>query len=203
MNLDRNTSSRKRLTRFIYLFLVLALLAAAAPISASAAPAAQTVCATKHTVVSGETLSSIGVAYGVDWQDIAEANNLKDPYTLTIGQVLCIPGSAADTPEEGEGDDQVAAGGPTFTVTFDDNNFMNIKTIGYPKSMSFIVRVSPLELRWGWLELEVIGRFSTDKNGGSDALIRVPKEYRDQDLYICLKNATTDKIQCDVFSPFE
>jgi LysM repeat protein len=44
-----------------------------------------------HTVRSGETLYSIGRLYGVSWQSIASANNIPEPYTIYVGQVLVIP----------------------------------------------------------------------------------------------------------------
>jgi LysM repeat protein len=44
-----------------------------------------------YTVASGDTLASIGAKLGVEWQKIAEANGLTEPYDLQIGQVLKIP----------------------------------------------------------------------------------------------------------------
>jgi LysM repeat protein len=44
-----------------------------------------------YTVASGDTLASIGAKLGVEWQKIAEANGLREPYDLQIGQVLKIP----------------------------------------------------------------------------------------------------------------
>lgn len=44
-----------------------------------------------YLVKSGDTLYSIGKAAGIDWLKIAEANNLSEPYTLKVGQVLVIP----------------------------------------------------------------------------------------------------------------
>ncbi|MDB1089067.1 LysM peptidoglycan-binding domain-containing protein [Streptomyces sp. ACA25] len=44
-----------------------------------------------HTVRSGETLYSIGRQYGVPWQSIASANNIRAPYTIYVGQILVIP----------------------------------------------------------------------------------------------------------------
>ncbi|WP_103500331.1 MULTISPECIES: LysM peptidoglycan-binding domain-containing protein [Streptomyces] len=44
-----------------------------------------------HTVRAGETLYSIGQLYGVPWMSIAAANNIPEPYTIRIGQVLIIP----------------------------------------------------------------------------------------------------------------
>jgi LysM repeat protein len=44
-----------------------------------------------YTVHSGDTLSGIGVAVGVDWHVIASANGLGSPFTIYPGQVLVIP----------------------------------------------------------------------------------------------------------------
>lgn len=45
-----------------------------------------------HRVDKGETLWRIAHAYGVDLQDLAEANNIKDPTQIKPGQRLFIPG---------------------------------------------------------------------------------------------------------------
>src|SRR3972149_601456 len=45
-----------------------------------------------HRVGKGETLWRIAHAYGVDLQDLAEANNIKDPTQIKKGQRLFIPG---------------------------------------------------------------------------------------------------------------
>ena len=46
---------------------------------------------TVHVVRAGETLSRIGQAYGVAYQDIAQANRLRDPSRIEVGQRLVIP----------------------------------------------------------------------------------------------------------------
>jgi len=48
-------------------------------------------CRLNYTVKSGDSLYSIGQSYGINWQDIAAANNLTSPYNLTIGQRLVLP----------------------------------------------------------------------------------------------------------------
>ncbi len=45
-----------------------------------------------HTVMPGETLSSVGALTGVPWPAIAKANGLKPPYRIYPGQELKIPG---------------------------------------------------------------------------------------------------------------
>jgi len=46
----------------------------------------------KHTVKTGESLSSIAKNYGVKQGDIAVANNITDPQKIYAGMVLVIPG---------------------------------------------------------------------------------------------------------------
>lgn len=41
-----------------------------------------------YTVVSGDTLSGIGLKLGVNWRDIANKNNISSPYTIYPGQKL-------------------------------------------------------------------------------------------------------------------
>lgn len=44
-----------------------------------------------YTVKKGDTLSEIGVKYGVDWHELAEYNNLENPHLIIIGQKIKIP----------------------------------------------------------------------------------------------------------------
>lgn len=45
-----------------------------------------------HTVMRGDTLSSIAKRYGVTLREIIEANNIEDPNYIRAGQQLVIPG---------------------------------------------------------------------------------------------------------------
>ena len=54
----------------------------------------QHVAGTYHTVVEGEDIAAIAKAYRVDVKQLAEANNLKAPYTVDIGAKIVIPGVA-------------------------------------------------------------------------------------------------------------
>ena len=44
-----------------------------------------------YTVVRGDTLSAIGKKFGVNWRDIAAANNIANPDLIYPGQVFVIP----------------------------------------------------------------------------------------------------------------
>ena len=45
-----------------------------------------------YTVKTGDTLSGIADLFGVTVDDIVRANNIADPNSLALGQVLIIPG---------------------------------------------------------------------------------------------------------------
>jgi nucleoid-associated protein YgaU len=47
----------------------------------------------EYTVENGDSLSKIGKAYGVSWQDIYEANKdiIKNPHLIEVGWKLKIP----------------------------------------------------------------------------------------------------------------
>jgi len=58
-----------------------------------------------YEVQSGDTLSSVGAKFGVDWKKIAEVNNLSAPYDLKVGDKLIIPPKGSEetsTSESGE-----------------------------------------------------------------------------------------------------
>src|SRR5215813_291903 len=46
---------------------------------------------TYHFVRPGETLAAIGRLYGVDWQALAQVNQLVDPHRIEVGQAIWIP----------------------------------------------------------------------------------------------------------------
>ncbi len=48
-----------------------------------------------HTVQRGETLRAIGDRYGINWQQIAERNNIPNPNRILVGQQLVIPTAGA------------------------------------------------------------------------------------------------------------
>ncbi|HSH72941.1 MAG TPA: peptidoglycan DD-metalloendopeptidase family protein [Methylophilaceae bacterium] len=53
-----------------------------------------------HTVKKGDTLYSIGLQYGYDYKEIAQANNIAAPYTIHVGQQLKIKELSTVKPAE-------------------------------------------------------------------------------------------------------
>ncbi len=67
-----------------------------------------------YTVQPGDSLSLIGLQFGVPWQQIAQANGIAGPdYVIVPGQVLIIPAVAA--PTDGA-DFHVVQSGDTITA---------------------------------------------------------------------------------------
>ncbi len=48
-----------------------------------------------HTVQKGQTIYRIAKTYGLDWHELAFANNITDPSALEVGQKVLIPGHQA------------------------------------------------------------------------------------------------------------
>jgi LysM repeat protein len=74
-----------------FLTVLLALTLAISIMGFAVQPAQAASCAFYHTVSSGESLSWIGSYYGVSWTTLAANNNIKSPYTIFVGQQICIP----------------------------------------------------------------------------------------------------------------
>ncbi len=72
-------------------------------------------CVARHIVKAGDTLMTIGQAYGADWHAIAAANNLASPSLIFTGQNLCIP-NAVRTPNPATAAPTITTG-PTLTAT--------------------------------------------------------------------------------------
>jgi 2',3'-cyclic-nucleotide 2'-phosphodiesterase (5'-nucleotidase family) len=47
--------------------------------------------ATIYVVKKGDTLSHIGLEYGISWEELAKFNQLKNPHLILIGQKIGIP----------------------------------------------------------------------------------------------------------------
>ena len=62
---------------------------------AAAAPAAFD--GNTYVIQAGDTLDALARRLGIPWQRIAEYNGISDPTLLQVGQVLEIPGRAAET----------------------------------------------------------------------------------------------------------
>jgi LysM repeat protein len=100
-------------------------------------PAAAVTCKFKHTVEAGDTIQYLANLYSVGWEQIANANDLLPPYTITVGQVLCIPGGekpASTTTEKKKGKEPTLDIVPQLTFMFHWKTLRQKPPISYASS---------------------------------------------------------------------
>ncbi len=202
----------------INLVLIMAMLLVGFAQTTAASAAA---CKFKHKVRAGETLIQIGQLYQYDWREIAAANDIKEPYVLTAGQVLCIPDGVKPSDDStstvivGEGT-PTAPKEPSMT-TGASMNSVYIKVEGFPKNTTYYVNIPELfkYIPRTATEAQVtqqatdllnkmdairIGRIRTDKNGFYEGWFRIPFQVNQtENMRVCLKNVMTDSLSCNDF----
>jgi len=158
--------------------LAFSLLAAALPRPAVAAVSAT--CEDTHTVKGGETIYRIAKDNDVSVNRLAKANDLKSPYTLTVGQVLCLPPAVK------------ASSNYKWSATFDGSK-VNIAGDKFKKNHPFIVKARQNDTS-AWYRL---GKAAADKTGVMKASLKVPKELaKAASIRVCLKDGVTDYLDC-------
>ncbi len=94
------------------------------PGGASSAPSGTSTAGTNsgspstYAIVAGDNLYSLALKWGTTSDAIAQLNNITDPTTLQIGQVLKVPGGSSAAPT---GTPASAGGSGTYTVVTGDN----------------------------------------------------------------------------------
>jgi nucleoid-associated protein YgaU len=179
-------------TRVISVLIVMALFAGALPQPAYAAsPAAATAtCAQNYTVVAGDTLSKIADAYKLTVAELAAANNLTSPYTLYVGQVLCIPGSSTS----GSSGTTTTSTKPTIKLEVGATR-ITVSVTNFTAKRMFYVRIGPDRPNPNdWYS---IGRMKVGKTGTATKSFRIPKNLiPSKFLVVCLKNNVNDAVFC-------
>lgn len=187
-------------SRLVGVFLIAALLVGALPQAGLAAPApsVSVTCAKYHNVESGDTLSSISVTYDVSTTELAAANNLVEPYTLFVGQRLCIPGTATTT----TGTTTTASTSNQASWSIDrEGKFLVISASNFPTKANYYVKIKKGHLSTDrpWVKL---GIFRTKKNTSVERAFRLPNSFAEPSLLtVCLKNAKTDAVSCLPYVP--
>jgi LysM repeat protein len=149
-------------------------------------------CIVKHTVVAGDTINYLAELYKVDWRDIVKVNELKEPYALIIGQVLCIPGAT----KPGSGDTSTGSkdkAKPTLTVTggFD---IIGLELKNFPHETTYYVRIANAPENDPFYR---IGRLRTDKTGAFSGYFNLPMYFpNSRHITVCLKNVWNDALGC-------
>jgi LysM repeat protein len=83
-----------------------------------------------YTVQKGDSLYSIGTKFDVSWQSIASQNNIQYPYTISIGEQLEIPLTAASLTYIVQPSDTLGSIAQTYEVNY--LSIANANQIYYP-----------------------------------------------------------------------
>jgi murein DD-endopeptidase MepM/ murein hydrolase activator NlpD len=176
----------------ISIFIVLALLLASLP-----QPTRAAACSRSYTVKSGDTLTKIAADYNVDWLTLASENSLKDPYTLYIGQVLCIPASTSSSSSSSTTSTSSSSSSDKFSISFVLNRVM-ITASGLPSKSAYYVKMN--DGSRGNYQWERVGLLRVNKSGTATGYYRMPDSLKESDvLAICLKHNETDAVICKTF----
>lgn len=101
-----------------------------------------------YIVKKGDTLFSIGLEYGLEYKEIAAANNISDPYPILIGQKLNLAGVKAksDTADNTASIQDTPEDGVVITPIVTDSAIVETKTTQSPaaESKPSLSAVSPI-----------------------------------------------------------
>ncbi len=182
------------LSRGLGILLILSLLAALLPLNVLAAPAAATKCTTTYEVKRGDTLAKIGNRFGYAPNQIVYVNkSWVKPYTIYVGQRICIPEKKSkDAPKL---DSKYANAAAAHFVAGRTVDSVLIYTYTYPKT-TVIVRVAnagdPNRKFYsvGTINIASIGNNRSIK-------FKLPSALKNaRQLQVCLKDRTTSYLQC-------
>ena len=173
-------------SKILTILVMLGLLAAMLPTSALAA----TKCDPTYAVKRGDTLTSIGNQFGYAANQIVQVNKMNKPYTIYVGQKLCIPESKdKNAPKV---DSKYANAKAAFFTAGRTTDGVMIYTFTYPKTTVLIKGASaPNNER----KFYKIGTMVTQNN--KVFKFTLPSELKNaKNLQICLKDRTTSYLQC-------
>lgn len=190
MNSERIRTMSGPGVRAVGLLLLLALVAAAFPVSSVSAAT----CKFRYNVQPGDTLIYVGALYQVDWRDIAEANNLGEPYVISAGQRLCIPGGVKPdgTTTTTTTTSEDSSTEPALVVVPDASHVL-VSVENFAPKTSYFVNIFPRSYPVSYR----LGQKRTNKEGDFTEWFRIPNYVpRTYEMAVCVKNTWTDAVTC-------
>lgn len=95
-----------------------------------------------YVVKKGDTLFSIGLEYGYDYKEIAQANNIVAPYSIKIGQALKL-GSLKDKPTAAASNGQDSKDGVVITpINTEANPASNTTATTTPTTVATVLAIT-------------------------------------------------------------
>jgi hypothetical protein len=160
-------------------------------------------CSYKYKVQSGDSLYKIATLYNVTLTELADANDLKSPYLISVGTVLCIPPGASKpdatkkTPSSTStsSDETKDSSKEAYTV-LTVGRVMWIGMANFSKEHYYYVKVYDAASKYWTSTYYKLGIFQTDKSGKYGAWWHLPEEIRDNSRFtVCVKDAIDDDLE--------
>jgi len=183
----------------ISLAILVVLLVAAQPGAAQAASqspasAVKSTCERWYTVRSNDTLGTIASRFGIEPYQVVNSNDLRSPYTIYMGQKLCIPKAAIHADQLKKLPKKyLNQGAASFNASWSPAGIV-IKPLNFPVKSSLLVKVDDLgDPAAQWVKLGVF----TTRKGVKQYSFRLPRDLQDaHQLTVCVKNLNTDLRMC-------
>lgn len=178
-------------SKFLIILVIIGLLAAFVPGSALAA----TKCDTAYAVKRGDTLNSIGKKYGFAANQIVQASKLGKPYTIYVGQTLCIPESKDN--DAVKVDSKYTKVPAAYFTAGRTGDSVLIYTFTYPSTKVIVkAAAAPNTDR----KFYTLGTTAVQNN--KSFKLKLPDELKNaKNLQVCLKDRTTSYLQCVYVRP--
>jgi LysM repeat protein len=179
----------KWLARIIAILLMASLLAVLVPATGLAAKD----CDTTFEVRRTSTLAGIAKAYGYTAAQIVDANNMKKPYTIYVGQRLCIPEKSEKVPKV----DSSYTSKPAayFVVGRTSEGKIILVTYNYPKTTVLIKGMNAGSSARKFYKIGTLNITSSTNNHAY--LYKLPSDIVNaKSLLVCLKDQTSNNLQC-------
>ena len=186
------TATSRRLAKLLAVLLILSLLAALLPTMASGAPLQEEKkCSRYFEVNRNSTLKKIADAFGYTPAQIADANDMKSPYTIYVGQSLCIPTKKVSN-LKAVSSTNYNAKAVSFVAGRQDN-YILLHMYNYPKT-TVILKAGDAS---GGKLYKITTIDDASAFNGKTLRYKIPTDLQSANkLRICLKDRTTGHLQC-------
>jgi LysM repeat protein len=195
----RHTNKKETAAKWLGVVLILTFVLVSFPQQQPALGA----CSYKYKVQSGDSLYKIATLYNVTLAELADANDLKAPYLISVGTTLCIP-PGASKPEA----TKTTTASTTTTTDNDEDSSKEAYTalsvggivwIGmanFSKEHFYYVKVYDAASKIWTSTYYKLGIFQTDKDGKFGAWWHLPQKVRDSyRITVCVKDAIDDDLE--------
>jgi spore germination protein YaaH len=182
------TGKKSKILTILVIFGLLVALVPAGVVSAAK-------CDTSYAVKRGDTLTTIGKQFGYAANQIVQVNKMNKPYTIYVGQRLCIPESKdKNAPKV---DSKYTNKAAAFFTAGRTSDSVVVYAFTYPATKVIIKAASAPNTARKFYNLG-----TTVIQNNKSYKFKLPDELKNaKTLQICLKDRTTSYLQCVTTRP--